>query len=204
MGLFANRNLATWLLLAFLAFTLVLPVAERFDDSLAEAAEAAWDSPWEGVISWIGSSASPVSSLILLAAVLLPVAWRRGVGTAVVVAAAFSTMVLIELVLKYFLGSYPSGHVARAAFLSATAVLLLPPRWWWAGAVFVATLAVIVAIQRVANDHHTPTDVIGGMLLGSGMAVASAGREWTLTRLPGSRWRRSHEMSHVQEDVAPQ
>ena len=67
--------------------------------------------------------------------------------------------------------SFPSGHVARVAFLSA----VFGWRWpAWAGAV------AVMAVTRVYLGDHWPSDVVGGALLG--VAVAFAGLRATRPR----------------------
>lgn len=65
--------------------------------------------------------------------------------------------------------SLPSNHAAIAAAL-ATALALASPRWRWHG----FGLAVTVAASRVALGVHYPHDVLTGLLLGSGVVVATA------------------------------
>jgi undecaprenyl-diphosphatase len=71
--------------------------------------------------------------------------------------------------------SFPSGHsVSAAAFV--TAVTMEFPA---AGAVL-APLAVAVAYSRVHTGVHWASDVFGGLVLGSGIALAT--RQWWPTR----------------------
>jgi membrane-associated phospholipid phosphatase len=58
--------------------------------------------------------------------------------------------------------SFPSGHVARAAFLVAALR-------WPAGVSGVAVL--LMALTRVYLAEHWPSDVVGGWLLGYGIAA---------------------------------
>ena len=58
--------------------------------------------------------------------------------------------------------SFPSGHVARVAFL-VTAL-----GWRWPIA---AVTVLLMAITRVYLGDHWPSDVIGGWLLGSVVAM---------------------------------
>ncbi len=61
-----------------------------------------------------------------------------------------------------FLNSYPSGHMARTAFLASVVWI---PRPLAIGAV------AIMALTRVYMAEHWPSDVIGGILLGNGVAA---------------------------------
>jgi membrane-associated phospholipid phosphatase len=73
-----------------------------------------------------------------------------------------------------FAHSFPSGHVARDAFLLAVIN-------GWPRVVTVAAVAV-VALSRVYMGEHWPSDVFGGLALGAAVAWAArptmrAGRE---------------------------
>jgi membrane-associated phospholipid phosphatase len=67
--------------------------------------------------------------------------------------------------------AFPSGHsVSAAAFVTAVTV-----EFPVAGAV-VAPLAAAVAYSRVRTGVHWPSDVLGGLVLGSGIALVT--RRW--------------------------
>ena len=83
--------------------------------------------------------------------------------------------------------SFPSGHVAQAAFLAMAVPLAsrIVTKRRWPGAVAGAVLAaaaVVTAVTRVHGGTHWPTDVLGGALLGvaAGMTLrwAVAHRGW--------------------------
>ena len=63
--------------------------------------------------------------------------------------------------------AFPSGHVARVAFL--VAVLR------WPGGVS-AAVVVVMALTRVYLAEHWPSDVVGGLLLGYGIAALARRR----------------------------
>jgi len=67
--------------------------------------------------------------------------------------------------------SFPSGHAASAAAF-ATAVAMESP----AAGLAVAPIAAAVAYSRVHTGVHWPSDVAAGMLMGSGIALAT--RRW--------------------------
>ncbi len=62
--------------------------------------------------------------------------------------------------------SFPSGDVTLAFAMSASLAMIIPrlrPLWW--------TLAVIVALERIAENAHYPSDTVAGAALGIAMAV---------------------------------
>jgi diacylglycerol kinase family enzyme/membrane-associated phospholipid phosphatase len=67
--------------------------------------------------------------------------------------------------------SFPSGHAASAAAF-ATAVAMESP----AAGLAVAPIAAAVAYSRVHTGVHWPSDVAAGMLMGTGIALAT--RRW--------------------------
>ena len=67
--------------------------------------------------------------------------------------------------------SFPSGHAASAAAF-ATAVTMECP----AAGIAVAPIAAAVAYSRVHTGVHWPSDVAAGMLMGTGIALAT--RRW--------------------------
>jgi len=56
-----------------------------------------------------------------------------------------------------FAGAFPSGHVARAAFLAGVARV---PAW------VAVSLVALMMVTRVYLAEHWPSDVLGGLLLG--------------------------------------
>jgi undecaprenyl-diphosphatase len=63
--------------------------------------------------------------------------------------------------------SFPSGHAATS-FAAATVLSFAWPRW--APAFFL--LALAIGFSRVYVGVHYPLDIVGGALLGIGVAIA--------------------------------
>ncbi|HVE97032.1 MAG TPA: phosphatase PAP2 family protein [Pseudonocardiaceae bacterium] len=67
--------------------------------------------------------------------------------------------------------SFPSGHAASAAAFTTAVTMECP-----AVGLAVAPVAAVVAYSRLHTGVHYPSDVLAGMLLGSGVALAT--RRW--------------------------
>lgn len=73
--------------------------------------------------------------------------------------------------------SYPSGHAARAIFLSVVAMSVLSYSWWFTRRTvcFVGVIGIIyislVSVSRIYLGHHWLSDVAGGLLLGAACAL---------------------------------
>jgi len=87
--------------------------------------------------------------------------------------------------------SFPSGHAANAAAAAAIVVILLWPLIKDSAARYAvpATLSVVVvltALDRVFLGVHYPSDVVAGVLVGTGLAASSylGYRGWNPARPP--------------------
>jgi undecaprenyl-diphosphatase len=94
--------------------------------------------------------------------------------------------------------SFPSGHSAFAGVFFGMLALLIargtPERPAWfrvVGVLACLVLAVLVAASRVWVGVHYPSDVIGGLLVGAGWAVAA----W-LVRTGWAHWRFRRAAAH--------
>jgi len=75
--------------------------------------------------------------------------------------------------------SYPSGHVVRAVVVVAVLVWLATRGRSWNSRTLMALVAGLVAgvlmgIARIASGAHWPTDVLGGLLLGTAYVLLFA------------------------------
>ena len=83
------------------------------------------------------------------------------------------TVELIPFAHVALAGSFPSGHVARAAFLAGVARL---PAW------LAVSLVALMMVTRVYLAEHWPSDVLGGLLLGVLVAQVAVVAERRLRR----------------------
>lgn len=128
-------------------------------------------------LSWIGTYGLVWIAIALLVALL----WRRPAVLLTVVAADALADLLASLgkvivhrhrPFEHQLGpavsssSFPSGHAATS-FACATVLAVLVPRW----RVPFFVLATLIALSRLYNGVHYPTDVVAGALLGVFVAL---------------------------------
>jgi len=134
-------------------------------DALVPFAGTRWDSAWSVLVN---VAAAPASFLVALAIV----AWRSRVLAALLVVAVGGETLCKELLTRpelhhgarhvvAFDDSFPSGHALRAVLVAGA---LASP---WAAAWAVAA----VALLQLAG-WHTPTDIVGGLLLGASALLA--------------------------------
>ena len=70
--------------------------------------------------------------------------------------------------------SFPSGHATSAVAILLLAALLLPKRHRPLWVALALSIALLIAASRVLLGVHWPSDVLGGLLLGAGFALAGA------------------------------
>ena len=159
---------------------------------IAQSVRAPWLDVFSSAVSLLGQA--EVTAGIALG--LVVARWRRGLDTATV-PLLLAVVTAVEVALKLtvpqplppeelsrsvelvpfvhvpFAGAYPSGHVARIAFLAGVARLPL-----WLAALGVA----LMMVTRVYLADHWPSDVLGGLLLGVLVAQVAAVAERRLRR----------------------
>jgi membrane-associated phospholipid phosphatase len=179
------------------------------------ARPASGTSSWLGrLLSWPAGGLGPGGALRLpasagLSALLVPVLaallWRRrrralallllgafavanlaeGFGKLVITKPALFQLVDGSPTLAGYPHSFPSGHVARAALVAALATAVWPRLWPLFWGWFVA-----VVISAELDGIHTPSDILGGLLLACAVIAGAFGLAelWPVAR---ARWRRT-------------
>lgn len=164
--------------------------------SVSEALVPGWQAPRSGseaaslATYVVVVLASGLPSIVIAAAALRVVARRGERRQAGALGVVFVAANLVEILTKHVLGrealhtwvppgalprilpfdhSFPSGHALRAALMAACIYAA-----WRRGGALLAAWAVAVPVMLVVGGWHTPTDVVGGMLLAVA-SVAAAG-----------------------------
>ena len=142
----------------------------------------------------------------VVGSVLAAVALGRGrprpaLGVIVLLAATSVSSQVLKAVLAYpryaggdpYVGpdAFPSGHATAAMSLALAGVLVAPARVRALAALAGSAFALAVSYSIVAQGWHFPSDVVGGLVLATGwaLAIAAAVREadarWPRRSRPG-------------------
>ncbi len=195
-----------WPALTLLALALVLGVLVTWGDvghsfdtrGLRQLALRSGQSP-DGLIgffqsvSWAADAAQ--RSLLLLAFTLWlfwQKRWRAGLVMLIFPALAGATSSILKQIfarprpevvphLDTFANlSFPSGHATNAVAILLLAALVLPKKRRVMWGCLAGGVGVLVGMSRLALGVHWPSDVLGGLLWGTGFALAG----WTTAK----RW----------------
>jgi undecaprenyl-diphosphatase len=73
-----------------------------------------------------------------------------------------------EILVQADAGSFPSGHTANAATMVVVLGIIFPRVWVWVAG---AAWAILMAMSRTYLGAHWLSDTVGGLLLGTGIAI---------------------------------
>ncbi len=136
-----------------------------------------------------------VAILVIPAVIVAGLLLARRPAAALLAAGAFAASALVVQALKHLFdrvrpedmlvlsdhGSFPSGHAANAATIAVVMWMLFPRLWvGLAGVLWV----LVMAWSRTMLSAHWLTDVIGGVVLGAGVALLGAAVAWPWIRMP--------------------
>ena len=172
-------------------------------ESIVPLLHASFHPVGVGVAQVVTLPGQVIFSLLLVLAAAWRL-WTRGrVEAAVCWTVAWFVAVLVELVFRHTLtrqplyrhgvhivafdASWPSGHALRCALVAGA----LATAWLRLRILLAIWLAAVVVLLELAG-FHTPTDLVGGLLLATAAAagVVAVGRSGRLRRA-GLRLRRS-------------
>ncbi|MDT0202498.1 diacylglycerol kinase family protein [Nocardioides sp. AE5] len=189
---------ATVLLGAFAVLTLLVatswsPLVDLDHSVVAETRTWPADGSWlEDFLRWLehvtGTIAGTVYLVALVAALALNAHRRAAAYVAIVIVTTFATTHLFKMLLgrdrpeiqaafdELSNGSYPSGHASNIAALAGVLIVVTHMLARRAGVrrlldVLLLALVVAVCMDRLLLARHYPSDVIGGLLLGSGLVL---------------------------------
>ncbi len=141
-------------------------------------------SPWWEIPSramdflgggWFGVFAVPLGTVAVFLLLRRPwsalyflLASALSAGLVQVLKSLFSRARPEHMLVTSDFGSFPSGHVANAATVAVALGLIVRRTWVWvAGIIY----AVLMALSRTYLGVHWVSDTIGGLLLGTAVAV---------------------------------
>ncbi len=181
--------------LAFVVREKFLPVIEFDQSVIASAVDVTRSHPWLRTLLIVWQEMTQPKWPYIAATIVCIVIWRRhNLKTRAIW--AFVTMMVawnLQLVVKEVVRrarpvvsdpvshapgySFPSGHAANAAATATIVTLLVWPviseRARRITVVSAVVYALITAADRVLLGVHFPSDVVGGLLLGTGLGLAS-------------------------------
>lgn len=150
----------------------------------------------------------PAISVVLAAAAILFVAFRRGrygaaaVAVAVILASNLTTQLLKNVIFDrpdrgvatLAFNSLPSGHTTLAASAAAAVFIIAPPRWRPVTAAAGGAYSVLAGAATFINLWHRPADVVAALLvvgawtLLGGLVILRTGHGWNSWDGFGGHW----------------
>jgi membrane protein DedA with SNARE-associated domain/membrane-associated phospholipid phosphatase len=157
----------------------------RADAAISQLIQSVRTPVFDRVMIGITEFGDPVVVTVVVATLLASLVLARQLRPVLVVGSAFTlaaaTVPLLKLILhrqrpieiysgaEFF--SFPSGHSTFATLLFATLALLIAPHFQRRAQIAVWTAAllgvVVVGISRIYLGAHWPSDVMGGILVGT-------------------------------------
>jgi membrane-associated phospholipid phosphatase len=171
------------------------PALLRIDDAAVLAANAliAVNAGLRIAAAVVSDAGSPVAVDLAVGVLVLTLLWRHRTRAALVLLLVRLVELAIETLVKVVVdrprpwvpsvithasgSSFPSGHAAGSSALVASLLVLLLPRVRRTTASVLVALGVLtclaIASSRVLLGLHYPSDVVGGLILGTLCAVAA-------------------------------
>ena len=186
--------------LAFVAAALAMlaqEVAERSglaaaDRSISQALSHLRTEPGDQVVTFLtgfgDTNVIIVSTAVVAVWLLLRRQWHLALGFVLSIAIASGIATLLKAAmsiprpLALYEGAqvfgFPSGHATGAATLMGLLIWFawtgLPPPWRKVIAMSLSVIVGIIASSRLYRSAHWPSDVVGGLLLGTGLTLCFA------------------------------
>lgn len=151
-----------------------------------------------GAVRVVAGIADPIPFLVL-GAVLAGLACARGLPrlalaiVALLASATAATKVLKLVLSQGTLGAeaFPSGHTTAAFALAAGLTIVVPRRMRRATLIAAVSLAAAVGAATILLGWHTPSDVLGGVLVATAAAAAVVSALASAPRSASRRERRA-------------